>query len=133
MRNKMELGLLSLAALATGLVLAGPALAATEEIVVEAPRVETMPATAQTGGAQVNLISIRYRVAYADLDLATHSGALALQKRIDDTAAKACKEIDKLYPIGAPSSDKDCVKAAKSSAAAKVTEAIAAAEMKAKK
>jgi UrcA family protein len=67
------------------------------EVIVEAPHVEK---TTQTGpmGRPMPALSIVYRVNYADLDIGTHSGAVELEKRIRDSATKACDQLAKLYP-----------------------------------
>lgn len=119
---------------AAGFTLAGTAVAQTTEIIVEAPHVERTGDRAPATGAPINLISIRYRVATSDLNLATHSGAQALEQRIKDAAKKGCAEIDKLYPLATPAADdKPCVKTAVDGAMPKAHELIAAAESKAKK
>lgn len=92
-----------------------------QEVVVEAPHVE---------GTKVNgapALSIIYKIDYADLNLGTHSGAVELEKRITDSATKACAQLEKLYPdLKEP--QPSCVKAAVKNAMAQANRAIAAAE-----
>jgi UrcA family protein len=102
--------------------------------------VESSPATVQRvkgyvgDTQQVKLMSVTYAVNYADLNLATHSGALALEQRIHDAAKKGCDQIDKLYPLEpAPAGDPPCLKTAVDKAMVKARAAVAHAEAGAKK
>jgi len=99
-------------------------------LVVEAPHVER---TTQPGpmGMKVPAMSIDYKVNYADLNLATHSGAVELEKRISDAAHKACDQLAKLYPETVQG-DPPCVVAAIKNATAEAHKLIAAAEKGAK-
>ena len=114
-----------------GLALSGVSVAQQiPEVIVEAPHVEM---TTQTGamGRQMPAMSISYRVSYADLNLATHSGAVELEKRIKESATKACEQLRKLYPEtteGNPS----CVEGAVKTAMAHANKAIVVAEKAAK-
>jgi UrcA family protein len=96
------------------------------EVVVEAPHVESTT----VNGAPA--LSIVYKVNYADLNLATHSGAVELQKRIKDSATKACAQLKKLYPSSVDT-DPPCAQAATKNAMAQANKAIAAAEKTAAK
>jgi len=60
------------------------------------------------------------------LDLASHVGALELEKRVHDAAMAACKEIGKQYPNATPSEDA-CAKAAADKAMVRAHELEAAA------
>jgi UrcA family protein len=97
----------------------------TPEVLVEAPHVES------TSVKGVPALSIVYKVSYADLNLATHSGATELQKRVKDSATKACAQLAKLYP-NTVESDPPCAQAATKNAMAQADKAIAAAEKGAK-
>jgi len=97
----------------------------TSEVVVEAPHVESTTVKGRPA------LSIVYRVNYADLDLATNSGAVELQKRIKDSATEACAQLKKLYPTSADT-DPPCVQAAIKNGMAQANKAIAAAEKGAK-
>ena len=110
----------------------GPSLAQqTPEVVVEAPRAEK---TTQRGpmGRPMPVLSIVYRVSYADLNIATHSGALELETRIKDSAKKACDQLAKLYPESVEGAT-PCVQGAVENAMAQASKAEAAAEKAAKK
>jgi UrcA family protein len=124
----MKLGTLHIALATIGaLVVGGPSLAQqTPEVIVEAPHVEK---TTQAGpmGQRLPALSIVYKVSYSDLNLATHSGAVELEKRIKDSATKACQQLAKLYPETAEG-DTPCVQGAVNSAMAQANKAIAAAE-----
>lgn len=126
-----------MALMAAGFAMASETAVAQEltEIVVESapPHVQNVPGPA---GATVHtqLISVKYRVNYADLDLTTHSGAAALEQRISDAAKKGCAEIDRAYPLTAPPrGDTTCFNNAREGGMVKARAAIAAAEAKAQK
>ena len=97
----------------------------TREVIVEAPHVESTTAKGATA------LSIVYKVNYTDLNLATHSGAVELEKRIKDSAAKACAQLQKLYPTSVDT-DPPCAQAATRNAMAQANKAVAAAEKGAK-
>jgi UrcA family protein len=124
----MKMGPLHIALATIGaLVVGGPSLAQqTPEVIVEAPHVEK---TAQVGpmGQRMPALSIVYKVNYADLNLGTHSGAVELEKRIKDSATKACQQLAKLYPE-TTEGDTPCVQGAVKSAMTQANKAIAAAE-----
>jgi UrcA family protein len=119
------------AALATigFLMVSGPSLAqnSMQEVTVEAPHTVT---TGPPGRATA--LSIVYRVSYADLNLATASGAAELQKRVQDSADKACAQLVKLYPEST-AAETHCAQDAAKSGMAQANKAIAAAEKAAKK
>jgi len=66
------------------------------------------------------------------LNLATHSGAQALEQRIRAAADAVCKEIGREHPDSTPS-DKECAKAAADRGMVKARELILAAEAAQKK
>ena len=103
----------------------------TSEVKIEASRSVQRIGTS-TIGAPIEIVQLTRRVNYADLDLATHRGALDLERRINDTAKAACKQLDTLYPLGTtegPGKEgKSCVKAAVDSAMVQAQASIAAAE-----
>jgi len=86
----------------------------------------------ETGGVHlpIEVISVSRNVSYADLDLAKHSDAAELEKRISDTAKAACDELNSLYPnnLYPPvPSDQNCVKSARDQAMTVAKLVIAAA------
>jgi UrcA family protein len=95
------------------------------EVIVEAPHVHS------TTDKDGRLYALVYKVSYADLNLATHSGAVELEKRIKDSAAQACAQLKTLYPI-TDDTDPPCVSAATKNGMAQANKAIAAAEKGAK-
>ncbi len=126
----MKLTHVGLATIA-GLALSGLSLAQQiPEVIVEAPHVEK---TTQSGpmGRRMPAMAISYRVTYGDLNLATHSGAVELEKRIKESATKACEQLAKLYPEGSEGNP-PCVEGAIKNAMAQASKAIAAAEKAAK-
>ena len=82
-------------------------------------------------GVPTELVTVAHRVSYADLDLATHSGAVALKRRVEDAARMACEQLDKLYPNEEPELPR-CIHQAVRQASRQVDRAIIAAEHQAK-
>jgi UrcA family protein len=104
-----------------------------QEITVQGTRSLTTKEVGQTTtGVTVIRISLSYDVGVAGMDLASSAGAVELEKRINDAAMAACKEITRQYPNAAPS-DADCAKVAAAKAMAKAHELEAAAAKKSAK
>jgi UrcA family protein len=99
------------------------------EVTVQASRVVSKTVGKTASGIPIVDVSLSYGVSAKDLDLASHSGAMELQKRVSDAAAAACKELSRQYPASTPS-DAECVKAATAKAMVKVNEMLAAAAKK---
>ncbi len=113
------------------LMLTGVAIAQVPEITVEAPYHRPASAAKPAPGAKEALpeVSVDYKVHYADLNLATASGAAQLEKRIRDAATQACQQLATLYPASTEGVGKDsCVESATKKAMAEANQAIAAAE-----
>ncbi len=125
---------LSAAAAAIAIACAASAAEPVTEVIVEAPKITHTGQKAQPLGATVDLASIRYRVSYGDLNLATPAGASTLEARINDAAKRACKQIDDTLPPGAYAAQGDapCVKTAVDGAMKQARAAIAAAGKTAK-
>jgi UrcA family protein len=70
--------------------------------------------------------ALTYGVSTKDLDLASSTGAVELEKRVNETALEVCKEIGRQYPQSAPD-DATCAKLAAKKAMVKVRELVAAA------
>ena len=66
-------------------------------------------------------------VGYADINIATASGAAVLRQRVSDSAKTVCEEIARLYPLP-PSGKELCVEKAMKAATPQVQAAIDAAE-----
>jgi len=113
-----------------------------ETVTVVAPyivrRAGVTPATGTpaTGGGmarQLEVVSVDRVVNFSDLDLASPSGAATFEKRINDAAAEACREIDKRYPknVYIPvSPNQDCVGIAAGNAMKIANELVAAAHVR---
>jgi len=103
-----------------------------EEVSVTASRALTeKPAGRSSSGIPLVDISLSYGVSYADLDLATHSGATELDKRVNDAASEACKEISRQRPLASLTpDDASCAKTAAKHAMIKVDQLVATAEGK---
>jgi UrcA family protein len=80
-------------------------------------------------GIPIEEISLSYAVSAAGLDLTSHAGAMAFEKRVQDAAMTVCKELGKQYPDSTPN-DADCAKAATDKAMVKVRELESAAAKK---
>lgn len=121
------------AALLAGMCLATAALAdnAMETIVVRAEAMTKTVVGRTTIGAPIEEVTLIHRVSYADLDLATHSGAMALKRRVRETARLACEQLDKLYPLE-EKQEPACIQDALHGAQSQIDEAIASAEHQAK-
>lgn len=69
-----------------------------EEIVVEAPIVRReLGRTA--AGAKTEIIELRRRVNYADLDLSKYKDVMELKARIKTTARESCEKLDEMFPL----------------------------------
>ena len=128
--NSIRLVSLLGAGLLTASALAQQAGALQEVTVIAERPTSTIVGRAGATGAPIELIELRHRVSYADLNLATASGANALNKRVKDAAKAACDELDKLYPL--KERDSKCADKAADAAKGQVDAAIAAAEKKSK-
>ena len=78
-------------------------------------------------GVPTELVTVAHRVSYADLNLATHSGAVALKRRVETAARLACEQLDKLYPNEEPELPR-CIHKAVKQASSQVDRAIITAE-----
>ena len=83
-------------------------------------------------GIPIQDVSLSYGVSAADLDLAPAAGAEELEKRVNDAALAACKEVGRQYPLATPS-DAECAKAAAKEAMVKARELVHAARKAAAK
>ena len=119
----------ALAAAALGVGCGARAAEPMTEVIVEAPKVVHTADRAPPLGAPVDLASIRYRVSYADLNLATPAGSKALEERINDAAKRACRQLEASLPPSAvpAANDPPCVKTAVDGAMKQARAAIAAA------
>lgn len=99
------------------------------EVTVQASRVVKQTVGKTASGVPIVDIALSYGVSAKDLDLASHAGAMELQKRVADAARAACKELGRQYPDSLPG-DADCTKAATDKAMVKVNEMLAAAAKK---
>ena len=99
----------------------------TEEIVVQGSRsVTAKVVSVSSTGVPIQSVSLSYGVSTAGLDLASTAGAQQLEKRINDAALAACKEVGRQYPDSTPS-DAECAKAAAKKAMVRAHEMIQAA------
>jgi UrcA family protein len=103
-----------------------------QEIVVTAKRVITaQPAGKTASGVPIVDMSVSYGVSYSGLDLASAVGAAEIEKRVNDAAKEACKEITAQRPlVRFTTSDAECAKAAADKAMVKARALIAEAGKK---
>ncbi len=93
-----------LALAATGLFIkTDPAIAqqvaeAMEEIVVEAPIVRRQVGRS-AAGAKIEVIELRRRLSYADLDLSKDADVTELKTRIETTAKESCEQLSEMFPL----------------------------------
>lgn len=99
-----------------------------EDIMVRASRsaleVQTLREPRSVVGWQE--ISMTYRAAYGDLDLATPEGKEQLKARVRQAAEEACKDIDAQFPLAGPKGAR-CVDAAVDAAKPQIRQALAVA------
>jgi UrcA family protein len=119
------------AALAAGMWFSSIAQADTDmnAIVVSAGVLTTETVGHSAIGAPMERVTLTHHVSYADLDLESHAGVLALEQRVKDVARLACDQLDKLYPFEEKSAP-ECIADAVAQASGQVEQAIAAAQRK---
>ena len=99
----------------------------TEEVTVQASRTVEKHVGHTSTGIPIVDVSLAYGVSYAGLDLASHAGVMELEKRVNDAAQQACKELARQYPFHATPNDAECAKTTADKAMVKVHELAAAA------
>jgi UrcA family protein len=92
------------------------------DVIVQAERATTKVVERTSAGIPIVQYELRYRVSYADLDLATSAGADTLKKRVHEAARSACTDLDRLYPLSEP--DRSCARKAEDGATPQVADAI---------
>lgn len=102
----------------TGLAVAQQASEVMEVVVVEAPI--TVRQVGQTYiGSKIELMEIKWRVSYADLDPSKHADVIELQSRVETISKESCKKLfAAMYPVDSDSATerRRCVKKAIKSA-----------------
>lgn len=75
-----------------------------EEVTVQAKRLITTKLVRGTSSLGVPIldISVSYGVSTAGLDLKSHEGMEAMEKRVNDAAVAACEQIQRDYPDATP-------------------------------
>lgn len=128
MRTDLLIGVLASAVVGT-LASASADAQNPEQVKVEASRVvSTKIAGRSSSGVPVVEYSISYGVSLAGLNLATHSGAVEAERRVNAAATAACKEIGRQYPLMNATAGEDCAKTAADKAMVRVREMVASAE-----
>jgi UrcA family protein len=80
-------------------------------------------------GIPIERVQLNLPVSYADLNLATPSGAAKLESRINDAAKEACRQLDTADPFDMSDMDTtSCIREAADGAMKQAKVAIAAAE-----
>ena len=72
-----------------------------EEIIVEAPIMRRVVGRTAPG-AKIEVIELRRRVSYADLDLTKYADVNELKARIETAAQDSCEKLDEMYPLMKP-------------------------------
>ena len=78
-------------------------------------------------GQRVDVVQLSRVVGYADINIATASGAAVLRQRVSDSAKTVCEEIARLYPLP-PSGKELCFEKAMKAATPQLQAAIDTAE-----
>ncbi len=118
------------AAIASALISGVTVAQSMEEITVQGTRVMDVKSAGKNSmGIPIVDVSLSYGVSFADLNLASQYGPIALEKRVHDAAKAACEEIGRKYPQSTPS-DEVCTKVATDKAMVKVHELVATARQK---
>jgi len=100
-----------------------------EEIVVQAPFQRREIGRSGVTGAKIELIELRRKVSFADLDLRKQSDVAELEARIEATAKQTCKQLSGKFRLSSSDKVEDmrCVKDAVAGTEVQVEAAIAAA------
>ena len=129
--NKSVMG--AAAALAACALFAGTAMAQqSEEITVTASRIAHPKVVTAVPGTFMKDISLSYGVSTAGLDLTRTASEAELERRVNDAALAACKDIEKDYPMQSQPSVSECASNAAGKAMVQVHALIAAANKAAK-
>ncbi|HXN10623.1 MAG TPA: UrcA family protein [Steroidobacteraceae bacterium] len=129
--NKSVMG--AAAALAACALFAGSAMAQqSEEITVTASRIAHPKVVTAVPGTFMKDISLSYGVSTAGLDLTRTASEAELERRVNDAALAACKDIEKDYPMQSQPSVSECASNAAGKAMVQVHALIAAANKAAK-
>jgi UrcA family protein len=83
---------------AAGLAIAQEPVEEMEEITVEAPIVSRMVGGPAVIGAKTEVIELRRRVTYADLDLSKQADVIELETRIRAAAEESCEKLHDAIP-----------------------------------
>src|SRR6516225_5725458 len=116
---------------AAALIAVAPS-ASSQEVKIEASKVVTVKHQHSKSGIQQETVQLSHTVNFADVDLATNTGANELKGRIQDTATQICKQLGVIYPAGTASNENTdreaCIKGAVDSAMGPASLAIASAQ-----
>ena len=69
------------------------------EIVVEAPILRAKIGRSGRTGADIEIIELRRRISYSDLDLRKQADVTELETRIEITSKEACEKLAKMFPL----------------------------------
>ena len=122
-----------LAIAATGLVIntdpavAQPAGDVVEEVLVEAPIAVHQGKRGGAAGARIEIIELKRRVSYSDLDLSKYADVIELEARVEFISKESCEKLSNMFPHDSATEKFRCIKEAINSANGQVQAAIAAA------
>ena len=117
---------------AAGLVTqAGPAFAeettdVIEEVIIEAP-ISVRRIERGSGVSNTEVIELKRRVSYADLDLSKHVDVVELEKRVETVSNESCDKLYSMFPLGSVVDRKRCIRESIDGAEEQVQAAIVAA------
>jgi UrcA family protein len=100
----------------------------TPEVKIQAGQVQKTTVGNSYTGIPIERLQVELPVSYANLNLATSSGAAELEKRVSETAKEACARLDAADPLDMSDSDNiSCVRETTAGAMKQARAAIAAA------
>jgi UrcA family protein len=123
---KVQLLAAAVGVVALGLI-SGSAIAEDSgHVTVQASRVMKKDVGHTSSGIPIVDMSLSYGVTAVGLNLVKHADVVELEKRVNDAAHAACKELGRQYPDSTPG-DAECARTAVSNAMPRVHELVAAA------
>ncbi len=97
-----------------------------EEVVIEAP-ISVRRIERGSGVSNTEVIELKRRVSYADLDLSKYVDVVELEKRVETVSNESCDKLHSMFPLGSVADRKRCIKESIDSAEEQVQAAIVAA------
>jgi UrcA family protein len=89
------------------------------DVIVKGSRIVSEEVGRNSSGIPIRDVSLTYTVKFEDVDVRTPAGRSAAEQRITSAARDACRELNRLYPVGKPT-EFECVKIATKEALARL-------------